>query len=103
MPNLFVFKNHYLHHYFQKSTKSRFFQTHEHMSQTRGICLCLIHFQKRNHHYHLFKKNQIIKILRFPKNHAFIFKLEAFGSQVSVDSIRANQDKFKLVLQDLIR
>ena len=82
MPNLFALKNHHLHRYFQKLTKSRFFQTHEHTSQTRGICPCFIHFQKKKKTTIIIfskKKNQIIKILRFPKNHAFIFKLRAFG------------------------
>ena len=63
MPNLFVFKNHHLHQYFQKLTKSRFFQTHEHMSQTRGIRPWLIHFQQKKkkdqHHYLLKKKKKI--------------------------------------------
>ena len=61
MPNLFAFKNHHLHHYFQKLTKSIFFQTHEYTSQTRGIRPCFIHFQKKkekkkDHHHHLFIK-----------------------------------------------
>ena len=82
MPNLFIFKNNHLHHYFQKFIKQDFFQTHEHMSQTRGICPWPIHCQKKTTIIILKKKikNKTIKILRFPKNHAFIFKLGAFGS-----------------------
>ena len=49
VSNSLVFKNHHLHHCFQKLIKSSFFfKTYEFMFQTRGIRLWLIHFQKKS-------------------------------------------------------
>ena len=53
-----IFRNHHLHHCFQKLIKSSFFKTHEFMFQTSGIHLWLIHFpkKKKKNHHHLLKK-----------------------------------------------
>ena len=71
VPNTFIFKNHHLHHCFQKLIKSFFLKTHEFMFQTEGISPWLIHFQN-NHHHHLFKTKKKFIITKISKNHAFI-------------------------------
>ena len=80
MSNSLVFKNHHLHHYFQKLIKLSFFKTHRFMFQTRGIRPCFIHFlhfQKTKDHHLKKKKNHHCQ--DFQKS-CFHFKLGAFGS-----------------------
>ena len=72
--------------------------------QTRGIWSCLIHFQKRGPPSSSFHKNQDFKIKKKKKKSSIHFQTRGIQlCLISANSIRANQDKFKLVLQDLIR
>ena len=76
MSNSLVFKNHHLHHYFQKLIKLSFFKTHRFMFQTRGIRPCFIHFlhfqKTKDHHLQKKIKKKKIIIVKISKNHAFI-------------------------------
>ena len=76
MSNSLVFKNHHLHHYFQKLIKLSFFKTHRFMFQTRGIRPCFIHFLRfqktKDHHLKKKIKKKKIIIVKISKNHAFI-------------------------------
>ena len=75
MPYSFVFKNiitcSTFFFFFQKLIKSRFFKIMN-TSLKLGAFDHAFSFSK--------KKKKIIKILRFPKKHAFIFRLGAFSS-----------------------
>ena len=76
VSNSLAFKNHHLHHCFQKLIKSSFFffKTHSFMFQTRGIRPWLSHFQKRKKKSSssVQKKKKKIIITKIFKNHAFI-------------------------------
>ena len=67
--------------------------------QTRGIQPCLIHFQERGSPSSSFHKKP-----RFHIKSCIHFQTRGIRlCLISANSIRANQDKFELVLQDLIR
>ena len=73
--NSLVFKNHPVHHYFQKWIKSSFFKIHGFMLQTRGILPCLIHFQRKEIiiiYFLVFVKKKKIILTKISKKHAFI-------------------------------
>ena len=59
--------------------------------------------KQRDHHHHLFIKNQDFKISKKKKSCIHFQTRGIRLCLISANSIRANQDKFKLVLQDLIR
>ena len=61
-------------------------------------------FKKGDHHHHLFIKTKISRLKKKKKKSSIHFQTRGIQlCLISANSIRANQDKFKLVLQDLIR